>query len=251
MGLREQPEYNAPEFEPMPSDLEVPAGMAAEDEEMAKAAATAAITKASSTAVGAVRPRLTKAFADKELAIPIDDVRQWFIPSPSITSVSGGCKHSEKGSLGARIVFEIDSYNVRFLVVPGVNDQEAKKLCRNSYDKVNLDEGGSVEAYLQSLLAQGYTKANVAEYCDLWGRVVWSEKYGVSDPSQDWDCRVQLSKTSASNFNYFCGKHGRLETAGLVPKLQTIEITATAKSGKTGDYTNFSFGPPPSTPPKA
>jgi hypothetical protein len=143
-------------------------------------------------------------------------------------------------------VFQIDSYNVRFLAVPGSNDKEAKLLVRNSYDKINLDDGsGSLQDYVEGLKAQGYTKAHVAEYCDLWGRVVWSEKFGLTDPKDEsWDARVQLSATSAKNFNYFCGRRGKLEASGDAPPLEAVEITAVALEGKSGDYTNFSFSAP-------
>jgi hypothetical protein len=236
MALKNQPEFEAQTEE----DVFTPAPEA-------QPAASAPVAPAQqNTAVGAVRPPLIKAFHDKELAIPIEDVRQWFMPSPSITSVSGGCKHSTKGSLGKSFVFQIDSYNVRFLAVPGSNDKEAKMLVRNSYDKINLDDGsGTLKDYIDGLKAQGYTKAHVAEYCDLWGRVTWSEKFGATDPNDDeWDARVQLSSTSANNFNYFCGKRGKAQSAGLVPVLDCVEITAVSLEGKSGDYTNFSFSAP-------
>lgn len=91
MSLKSQVEYTAtPEFEPLEDDIFA----------TTQPASGPAITPPPNTAVGAVRPKLIKAFHDKELAIPIEDVRQWFMASPAITSVSGGCKHSVKGSLG-------------------------------------------------------------------------------------------------------------------------------------------------------
>ena len=248
MSLKSQPEYTTtPEFEPLEDDIFAPTQPApASLLAPTQPAQVPAVTTPPNTAVGAVRPKLIKAFQDKELAIPIEDVRQWFMPSPAITSVSGGCKHSVKGSLGKSFVFQIDSYNVRFLAVPGSNDKEAKLLVRNSYDKINLDDGsGSLQDYVEGLKAQGYTKAHVAEYCDLWGRVVWSEKFGLTDPKDEsWDARVQLSATSAKNFNYFCGRRGKLEASGDAPPLEAVEITAVALEGKSGDYTNFSFSAP-------
>jgi hypothetical protein len=235
MALKNQPEFEAQSED---EDVFTPAP--------APAASTEVAPAQTNTAVGPVRPALIKAFHDKELAIPIEDVRQWFMPSPSITSVSGSAKHSAKGSLGKSFVFQLDSYNVRFLAVPGSNDKEAKMLVRNSYDKINLDDGsGTLKDYIEALKAQGYTKAHVAEYCDLWGRVTWSEKFGPTDPNDDeWDARVQLSATSANNFNYFCGKRGKLQSSGLAPVLDCVEITAVTLEGKSGDYTNFSFSAP-------
>jgi len=235
MALKNQPEFEAQAED----DVFTPAPETAPTNTEVAPAQT-------NTAVGAVRPPLIKAFHDKELAIPIQDVRQWFMPSPSITSVSGGCKHSTKGSLGKSFVFQVDSYNVRFLAVPGSNDKEAKMLVRNSYDNINLDDGsGTLKDYIEGLKAQGYSKAHVAEYCDLWGRVTWSEKFGATDPNDDeWDARVQLSSTSANNFNYFCGKRGKAQSSGLAPVLDCVEITAVSLEGKSGDYTNFSFSAP-------
>jgi hypothetical protein len=242
MSLKSQVEYTAtPEFEPLEDDIFATTQPASASLlAPTQPAQGPEVIPPPNTAVGAVRPKLIKAFHDKELAIPIEDVRQWFMASPAITSVSGGCKHSVKGSLGKSFVFQIDSYNVRFLAVPGSNDKEAKMLVRN------LDDGsGTLKDYIESLKAQGYPKAHVAEYCDLWGRVVSSDRFGVTDPNDDsWDARVQLSATSARNFNYFCGKRGKVEASGLVPKLEAVEITAVALEGKSGDYTNFNFSAP-------
>lgn len=240
MGIKTQPEFETMETEPIAADAE----------------ASTAIAKASATSMAAPKelPSNWKSFQDKELTFPIEAVSMWFGPAPSIIHASGVAKHSEKGSLGTKFVFRIDSYNMRFLAVPGSSDKEARDKIRNSYDKETIiDDGSSLEDYVESLKAQGYAKANIAPYVDLWGRVLWSEKTGPTDPLDDsWDCiRVQCSKTSAENFAYFCGKRGASERLGLLPKLDSVEIIATAREGKSGDYTNFIFTAPTSFAPKA
>ena len=216
------------------------------------AAATAIAKAATGTAAGtAVVPakaplKYRKAFEEKENAYPLADVMLWFQASPSITHTSGCAKHSKKGSLGTKFVVHVDSYNMRFLAVPGSNDKEAKSKVRNSYDKKTIvDDGSDLQDYVDALKAEGYAKAHVEPYVDLWGRVVWSEKFGTVAPDDDsWDVRVQLSKTSASNFGYFQGKRGRAESEGRVGVLEDVEVTAVALEGKSGDYTNFDFAAP-------
>jgi hypothetical protein len=69
MSLKSQPEYTTtPEFEPLEDDIFASTQPAQGPE----------VIPPPNTAVGAVRPKLIKAFHDKELAIPIEDVRQWF-----------------------------------------------------------------------------------------------------------------------------------------------------------------------------
>ena len=215
------------------------------------AAATAITKAATGTAVVPAKAPLKyrKAFEEKENAYPLADVMLWFQASPSIPHTSGCAKHSKKGSLGTKFVLHVDSYNMRFLAVPGSNDKEAKSKVRNSYDKKTIvDDGSDLQDYVDALKAEGYPKAHVEPYVDLWGRVVWSEKFGAVAPDDDsWDVRVQLSKTSASNFGYFQGKRGRAESEGRVGVLEDVEVTAVALEGKSGDYTNFDFAAPKAT----
>lgn len=248
MALMKQPEAaqkQAPQFE-QPEGETAGVGPKVTEAEMATAGveATKAVAKAATTSVGAAI-KFQPAFAHCDNAIPIEQVEMWGQAPSAITAEQGVAKHSKKGSLGGKFHLLVESFNQRFLAVPGVNDKEAKEKVRNSYNKLTIagtDE--SFPAYIESLKAEGYDKAHYEPYVDLWGYVTWSEKGGVVGEDDQELVRVQLSKTSSANFGFFCGQRGRRESNGSLPKLDTIEITAEAQDGKSGSYTNFSFAAP-------
>ena len=212
------------------------------------AAATAIAKAATGTAVGEAKApiKYRKAFEEKDNAIPIEDVEQWQLAAPAVTAEQGKAKHSKKGPIGDKFHLRVESFNMRYLAVPGVNDKEAKDKVRNSYDKLTIsgEPGSSVMDYIDALKAEGYPKAHLEPYVDLWGYITWSAKNGtIADEDQEL-VRVQLSKTSSANFAYFCGQRGRPESEGKVAKLEIVEITADAQEGKSGSYTNYSFSAP-------
>ena len=212
------------------------------------AAATAIAKAATGTAVGEAKApiKYRKAFEEKDNAIPIEDVEQWQLAAPAVTAEQGKAKHSKKGPIGDKFHLRVESFNMRYLAVPGVNDKEAKDKVRNSYDKLTIsgEPGSSVMDYIDALKAEGYPKAHLEPYVDLWGYITWDAKNGtIGDEDQEL-VRVQLSKTSSANFAYFCGQRGRPESEGKVAKLEIVEITADAQEGKSGSYTNYSFSAP-------
>ena len=215
------------------------------------AAATAIAKAATGTAVGEAKApiKYRKAFEEKDNAIPIEDVEQWQLAAPAVTAEQGKAKHSKKGPIGDKFHLRVESFNMRYLAVPGVNDKEAKDKVRNSYDKLTIsgEPGSSVMDYIDALKAEGYPKAHLEPYVDLWGYITWDAKNGtIADEDQEL-VRVQLSKTSSANFAYFCGQRGRPESEGKVAKLEIVEITADAQEGKSGSYTNYSFSAPKAT----
>lgn len=244
-GLRAQPEFETMEDETIVADTSVMDAALA----IAKAAADAApanvpVVAATNTAVG-TPSKFYAAFSDKEEAIAIAQVEQWKMAAPAITGENGAAKHSVLGPLGQKIRLNVESYNLRYMAVPGSNDKEAKDKCRDSYDKETLSgDGTSLQGYIESLKAMGYDKARLETYVDLWGYLTRSDKYGDIDEDDQELVRVQLSKTSAANFGYFCGQRGRKESAGKVPKLTVVEIIAVGQTGSAGSYTNFSFAAP-------
>ena len=245
MSLRSQPEFEAMETETAVQTAtkeETMTTHTVENAASASVAATTAIATAAATSVGAPI-KYSKAFATKENAIPVEDVEMWHPAAPYITGEQGAAKHSKKGKIGTTLTFLVESFNLRFLVVPGSNDKEAREKCRNSFDKKTISGDTTLVAdYIEALKAEGYPKAHLETYVDLWGYVLKSDKEGVEDP--DELVRVQLSKTSSQNFGYFCGQRGRAESSGKVPKLETVQITAESQEGSSGSYTNFSFAAP-------
>ena len=217
---------------------------------LAAATATAIAKAATGTAVAEPKApiKYRKAFEEKANAIPIEDIEQWQLAAPAVTAEQGKAKHSKKGPIGDKFHLRVESFNMRYLAVPGVNDKEAKDKVRNSYDKLTIsgEPGSSVMDYIDALKAEGYPKAHLEPYVDLWGYITWDAKSGtIADEDQEL-VRVQLSKTSSANFAYFCGQRGRPESEGKVAKLEVVEITADAQEGKSGSYTNYSFSAPKS-----
>lgn len=210
----------------------------------AEAAASTAIATAKSTAVGAAR-KFVVAYADKKDAMPTEMVAQFGRVAPSVTAEQGSLKLNSQGQktkLGKKIRARVVSFNDRWLVTPGVMDKEAKEKVRSSYDKENLDDySATVTDYLNGLKAEGYDKARLEPYIDLWVDIVWSEADGDVPVEKQQLTRCQLSKTSAGNFSYFCGNRGRLESMGLAEPSDLIEIHCEDLEGKNGSYSNMSF----------
>ena len=238
---------NAPEFEQMEETITKAADVVQETiaaaKELSKVGSTAIAAAQSSAAVAVAATKTSNAaFLDKFNSIPVEEIEQWGIAAPAVTGEQGACKHSKLGSLGESITFALDSYNLRWMVTPGSMDKEAKEKLRFSYDKVHLSQSNvKVEDYLEELRQQGYTKASLEPYMDLWGYI---EKSSKGTPKSDELTRIQLSKTSMSNFGYFCAQRGRLEFTRKLPPIESVVITAQSLDGKSGSYTNFAFSAP-------
>lgn len=206
--------------------------------------ASTTIAQAKSTAVG-VAKKFVVALGDKKDAMPTEMVAQFGRVAPSVTAEQGSLKLNVQGAktkLGKKIRVRVVSFNDRWLVTPGVMDKEAKEKVRSSYDKVNLDDDSdTVQGYLDFLKADGYDKARLEPYIDLWVDILWTEEKGEVKAEEQQLTRVQLSKTSAGNFSYACGNRGRLESMGLVPPSELLEIRCEDLEGKNGSYSNMSF----------
>ena len=207
-------------------------------------AAATAVAKAATTAVGAAK-KFVVALGDRKDAMPTEMVAQFGRVAPSVTAEQGSLKLNVQGAkskLGKKIRVRVVSFNDRWLVTPGVMDKEAKEKVRSSYDKVNLDDGSdTVQGYLELLKAEGYDKARLEPYIDLWVDILWSEEKGDVSPEDQQLTRVQLSKTSAGTFSYACGNRGRLESMGLVESTDLLEVRCEDLEGKNGSYSNMSF----------
>lgn len=246
MALRNQPEFesesvtNATQTATKEETVTTNTNTAQTD---AGVAATAAIAKAATTAVGATRPKLTVAFAEHKDMFDTATVSALSQATPRITAEQGSLRKDRTVKLGAKIVLEVVSWNHRWALGCGedkMND-EMKQLFRVSYDNQTVDgEGVSVEAYIESLKAQGYPKAKVSPYGDLWGYIVSVE--GKDIPLDDRELvLVQMSATSLGNFTAFCVSRGLLESRGTIQPNGLIEITAEDRTKGDKAFTNMSF----------
>lgn len=211
----------------------------------AESVANNAIAKASASAVTVATPakKLTIAFADYKDIFETATVSALSQATPRITGEQGSLRKDRTTKLGAKIVLEAVSWNHRWALGCGedkMND-EMKQLFRVSYDNKTVDgDGCSVEDYIESLKAQGYAKAKVSPYGDLFGYIVSVD--GVEIPVDDRELvLVQMSATSLGNFTAFCVSRGLLESRGMVKPSSLIEVTAEDKTKGDKAFTNMSF----------
>lgn len=207
--------------------------------------ATKAIAKAGTTAVGAVRPKLTVAFAGHKDVFDTATVSALSQATPRITAEQGALRKDRQTKLGSKIVLEVVSWNHRWALGCGedkMND-EMKQLFRVSYDNETVDgEGCTVGEYIESLKAQGYPKAKVSPYGDLFGYIVSIDGKGIPEDEREL-VLVQMSATTLGNFTAFCVSRGLLESRGVIQPNDLIEITAEDRTKGDKAFTNMSFKP--------
>ena len=216
-----------------------------QDQAAAGVAAATAIAKAATTAVGAPAPKFAVAFGDKAGVFDNATVEGLSLAAPRVRAEQGTLFLGKDDDLGAAAQFELVSFNHRWAIGTGEQDSEAKDFFRVSMDGVTISgEGGTCEAYIESLKAQGFTKAKKTPYMDLWGFVVWSEKKGdIPVDERELVC-VQASQTSMGAFVAFATTRGLLESRGVAKPLEFIEIHAEKRTSGTNKYTNMSFHAP-------
>lgn len=253
MSLKSQPEYKAsPEFEPMDdaatmtetTTSEETMNTTTQDQAAAGVAAATAIAKAATTAVGAPAPKFAVAFADKNNVFDTSTVEGLALAAPALKGEQGSVFKGEK-DLGSEIHLEMISFNHRWVIGTGEQDAEAKEFFKISYDKETLSgDGTSVQAYVESLKAQGFSKTKVSPYLDIWGFLVWSEKEGDVDVEQREIVRLQCSQTSLGAFTAFATTRGLLESKGVAKPIDVIGVRAMKRVSGSNKFTNFEFFAP-------
>lgn len=261
MALKDQKEYKSaatpaatPAFEADPevgttvdtTAAEATVAEASVDEQAnADVAATKAIAKAATTgtAVGAVRPKLNVAFAGHKDAFDTDTVSALSLATPRITGEQGSLYKNRTTKLGVTVRLEVVSWNYRWALGCGedkMND-EMKQLFRVSYDNVTVDgEECTVADYIESLKAQGYPKAKVSPYGDLFGYITAIDGKEIPEDEREL-VLMQLSATSLGNFTAFCVSRGLLESRGTVSPSDFIDISADARTKGSNAFTVMTF----------
>ena len=250
MSLKLQPEYTAaPQFEPMETETTTKEETMNTTTDTASAsvqATTAIATASASSAVvaGSTPTKFKVAFADKCGTFDTATVEGLALAAPAIRGEQGSLFKGEE-DIGTFIHFELISFNHRWTVGTGETDSESKEKFRVSYDQKTLSgSGDDLHAYVESLKAEGYSKAKISPYIDLWGFVVKSEKKGDVPVDERELCRVQCSQTSMGAFTAFATTRGLLESKGLAQPIDVIEIHAEKRVSGTNKFTNFSFHVP-------
>lgn len=241
MGLRNQPEFEQMDnTETTYEDTTMTETTTTQD---AGVAATTAIAKAATTAVGAAK-KMTLAFSEQQNVFDTATVEGLSMASPRLKGEQGSIFKGDT-DLGGKIRFEIVSWNKRWAIGNGENDAEAKNYFRVSYDGETLaGDGTSIATYVESLKAEGFTKARCSPYLDVWGFVTWAEKGGEVPVDERELCILQCSQTSMGAFVSFCTTRGLLESKGMAQPLSEVEVHAMKRQNGTNKYTNFMFVAP-------
>lgn len=205
--------------------------------------ATVAIAKASATSVTAPNKKLVVAFAGHKDVFETATVSALSQATPRITGEQGSLYKDRQTKLGLKARVEVVSWNHRWALGCGedkMND-EMKAAFRVSYDNKTVDgEGCSVEDYIESLKAQGYEKAKVSPYGDLFGYIVSIDDKEI--PIDDRELVLfQLSATSLGNFTAFCVSRGLLQSRGMVPENDLIDVIAEARTKGSNAFTVMTF----------
>ena len=245
MALKQAPEFEQAATETITKEETMTTDTTKTTTDSAESVANNAIAKASASAGAVTTPskKLTVAFADYKDVFDTATVSALSQATPRITGEQGALRKDRQTKLGSKIVLEAVSWNHRWALGCGedkMND-EMKALFRVSYDNQTVDgEGCPVADYIDSLKAQGYEKAKVSPYGDLFGYIVSVD--GKEIPVDDRELvLVQMSATSLGNFTAFCVSRGLLESRGMVQPSSLIEITAEDKTKGDKAFTNMSF----------
>lgn len=248
------PAFEAEDATPIAEVLQAAPAPAAHADIAASSAVVQAQIQTKPVVVQSSLPNAEKfslALQDKKDMFGTDVVNALSLSIPRIKGEQGAGMVGDK-SFGSKFRIAVESWNMRWLVSPGLNStdpgyKESMEYLRNSYDKVSFpDDGRSVAEYLSFLKEDmGYHKASVNEYADIWCFVTWTEKEGDISPEKQTLHLLQASKTSVGKFVGFCTTQGLLAKRGIVTNLEEIEVHAEVHSKGTLKYTNFNFAAAP------
>ncbi len=183
-------------------------------------ASTAPVTPLVATATGTAVSPLTAGTAIKQLqnAIPTTELENLGIGVfPRITVGLDGFSRDKTKELGKRIAIEVLSWSYVWLVTTGEqNNDEANKLIRTSYDGKNLKGGeGSVEDYVKYLKSEGYDKAQVKQYAEVYANILWSEVGGDVKADEQEIVQVSLSPQTVGQWGRYLLESGLRKAKGI------------------------------------
>ena len=243
-----QKNTGAADFEqPEDSEQGTTVGTPAETVTEATSAETAVAATNTTNALTISRPKLEPAFAAQNGYFPLDVVESLSLAVPRVKGEQGSFFKGQE-DLGSKLRFEPISFNKRWAVGTGTDDKESAEKFAVSYDGVVLagaKHGGmKVTDYVESLKAEGYSKANVAEYMDMFCFLTWTEKGGDIPNDQREMVLLQCSPTSKGAWTAFMTTRGLLEARGIAKPLEIVEATAEKRVSGNNRYTNYSFAAP-------
>lgn len=255
MALTKKP---APKFESEENTIDVDAVVAVEDtpssdepqavesapttpvKSEATPTATQVIAKASTSAPVVLGQKFSGAMKELEEVFPIEAVRQIGLAAPRLTIDIGGFSKDGK-ELGKTLLVQVISYNARWLVSPGVSGDEGKELVRYSYDNKTIEgDTQTPQEYLAYLRAEGYDKASIKSYMDLWCIVLGPDN-DETQPVLNETVLIQLSPQSAGQFQFWQLSQGVKIAKGLAEPTERLEIKVERIKSGSDTYGRASF----------
>lgn len=196
----------------------------------APAATTTALTKPATTSVTKFAAKFAPALTEYENVLSPEDVQDLGAGAfPKVIADLGGLvieRNGEKKDLAEHIDLVLISYNERFAVTPGVDNAEAKKVVRYSYDGVTIrDEDRSVDEYVKHLKdVLGYDKTKVKKYYEVWGQI--ASIGGKEVPVEDREIvQLQLSPQSVTRWKAFQVQLGLKVSQGAANHNGVLRVT--------------------------
>lgn len=214
-------------------------------QDTSKVSATTAIAKAQTTGIvpAKVGRKFQPALIEFQDVIGQDDIEALGIGAfPRITADLSGLVMDKTREIGKSIKLELLSWNLRYIVTPGVDNEEANSLVRYSNDGLTISgTGESVVDYVKQLKdVEGYEKASVKTYMDLWGNLASEGDGPEIDPADRQMIVVQLSPQSMSQFKALQMVRGVKISQGVVSAEEPFLVTITGES-KTLNSKRFGF----------
>lgn len=208
----------------------------AQEEAKATGTAVAAIDKAR-TAVGAVRPRMQAAYNDFQDVITTEEVQSLGVGAfPRVTIDLGGFT-LDKEELGTEIKLDLISWNNRWMITTGAQDDESKKKVKVSHDNETIsDTGETIREVLEQFREDGYTKAACKGYIDLWGMLTFAKGKDIEADDRQM-VQIQLSPESVKKFRAFQVETGVKKLSSSDPLPSTIVLRS-----KRGEFGGNRFG---------
>jgi hypothetical protein len=161
---------------------------------------------------------------------------------PRIIGSQGSCMESaDELDLGKTIDVQILDLRNLYIVAPGDDSAEGKERVRYSKDGVTIDNTGeSVDAYLELLLADGYTKASRKHYLEVIATLVSADDIDNAANLIGTEVLISLSPESRKKFQrYLINAEMKAHKGMSLDGIDLVTFTAVKKSGDGRQWTEL------------
>lgn len=228
---------------------------AAEVEVAETAAETKAAPASESTAVAVAAPAAGNVVVTKKFAGALSEKQNALDPSqldfntfPRVTVGLDGFSNDSDIDLGKEIHIEVMSFNERFTLSPGVDDDDAKQHVRYSLNGKTIDENASDEfsgmdclAYIELLKkTHGYDNAAMKKYLSVYGMMVYANDAPVPDEDQEI-IALQVPPQSKPLFDRYQINQGVKIARGTAKANDVVVCKQEKVSGATRKYAQIKF----------